>query len=195
VIAAKLQVKLFFADARPVLSRYIPVFHEWIKSSRLPELLIDVANYAHVFRGPGVALIGDEADYFIDASDGQEGLLYSRKRQAPPGPERLSDAFRKALFAAVLLKQTFQDEIGFRGDVILLRINDRLQAPNTEATFARLRPELERFSAVLFPGHRPALSFGGRGRQLFSVKFSGPSQEDVAVLLQRLAPPSPQVRS
>ena len=46
----------------------------------LPELLIDVANYAHVPKGPGVVLIGHGSDYFMDEGEGRLGLLYNRKR-------------------------------------------------------------------------------------------------------------------
>ena len=45
--------------------------------------MIDVANYAHVPKGPGVALIGHGTDYFIDEGEGRLGLLYNRKRGAP----------------------------------------------------------------------------------------------------------------
>src|SRR5256885_7330020 len=103
--AHKLQVKVF-AEGHPGLApeSFIPVFHGWIKHRLLPELMIDVANYAHVPKGPGVVLIGHACDYFMDEAEGRLGLLHSRKRSAPDAAERLGDAFRRALHAASLLE-------------------------------------------------------------------------------------------
>ena len=68
--------------------------------------MIDVANYAHVPKGPGVVLIGHGSDYFIDEGEGRLGLLHSRKRGAPDAGDRLADAFRRTLHAASLLEAT-----------------------------------------------------------------------------------------
>src|SRR6266540_565376 len=106
--AHKLQVKLFAEpDAARALSleAFIPVFHGWIKHQVLTELLIDVANYAHVPQGPGVVLIGHGADYFMDQGEGRRGLLHNRKRVPPAPSARLADAFRRVIHAAHLLEQ------------------------------------------------------------------------------------------
>ena len=58
-----INVKIYVEDDSAVdLSRFIDVFHSWIKQQLLDELLIDVADYRHVPAGPGVILIGHEAD-------------------------------------------------------------------------------------------------------------------------------------
>src|SRR4051812_7576093 len=101
--AQKLQLKIFVnADAAPSIDReaFIAIFHRWIKDRTLPELMIDVANYAHVPEGPSVALIGHGADYFIDEAEGRLGLLYNRKRSSPPAAERLDDLARRTFHAA-----------------------------------------------------------------------------------------------
>jgi hypothetical protein len=187
VNAAKLQVKLFIDGDVPHADRFIPVFHDWIKHHKLPELLIDVANYAHVPRGPGVALIGNDGDYFIDDTDGRTGLLYSRKREAPAPEVRLADAFRHVLNAAALLEKSFDGKLRFRTDELLFRINDRLQAPAGEATFAAVRPELDAFCGRLLGGHKLALT--GEARQLFSVKITSDDKADLATLLGRAGGP------
>jgi hypothetical protein len=187
VIASKLQVKLFIEGDVPHAERFIPVFHDWIKHHKLPELLIDVANYAHVPKGPGVALIGNDSDYFIDDTDGRAGLLYSRKREAPAPEARLADAFRRALNAAALLEKSFEGKLRFRTDELLFRINDRLAAPAGEATFTALRPELDAFCGKLLGGHK--LTLTGGSKQLFSVKITADGKSDLATLLGQAGGP------
>ena len=48
------------------LAAYVPIFHGWIQCKILDGVPIDVADYAHVPDGPGVMLIGHEADRSID---------------------------------------------------------------------------------------------------------------------------------
>ena len=68
---------------------------------RLEELLIDVADYLHVHNGPGIMLIGHEADYSLDNRAGRLGLLYNRKEQLDgTTQEKLAQAARAALTAA-----------------------------------------------------------------------------------------------
>jgi hypothetical protein len=187
VNASKLQLKVFIDGDVPHADRFILAFHDWIKHHKLPELLIDVANYAHVPKGPGVALIGNDSDYFIDDADGRAGLLYSRKREAPAPEARLADAFRRTLNAAALLEKSFEGKLRFRTDELLFRINDRLKAPAGEATFAELRPELAAFCAQLFGSHKLALV--GGAKQLFSVKITTDGKTDLATLLGRAGGP------
>lgn len=190
--AHKLQAKLFLdpAAGRVPLESFIPVFHSWIKRRALPELLVDVANYAHVPKGPGVGVVGHASDYFLDESEGRPGLLTSRKREAPAPAERLSDLFRRALHAALLLERdpALAGKVRFRTDEILFRINDRLAAPSSEATFAEVRPALDALCTKLLPGgHRLALV--GNARQLFSVQINAAAPADLETLLGRLGGP------
>ena len=133
----KLQIKLYTDRATGISPEaFVVVFHNWIKKKLLPELMIDVANYAHVPKGPGVALIGHGNDYFIDEGEGRLGLLYSRKRGAPEPGQRVADAFRRTLHAASLIENDASLAAGgakvrFRTDEVQLRINDRLGAPTT----------------------------------------------------------------
>src|SRR3954452_2331988 len=102
----KLQLKLYTDRATRISPEaFVVVFHNWIKKKLLPELMIDVANYGHVPKGPGVALIGHGNDYFIDEGEGRLGLLYSRKRSPPDAGTRVADVFRRTLHAASLLER------------------------------------------------------------------------------------------
>jgi hypothetical protein len=191
--AHKLQVKLYATSHQGVdAEAFIPVFHAWIKNEVLPELLIDVANYGHVPQGPGVALIGHGSDYYMDEAQGRLGLLYSRKRAAPPAGTRVVDALRRALRAAILLEQepAFDGKLRFGTGELLVRINDRLAAPNSDASFAAIRPELEKACATMFGDAPFELTRVGTARDLFGVKIVTQAKTDLATLLDRLGGPA-----
>src|ERR1700690_735126 len=152
--AQKFQLKILVdADsARAVaLAAFVPVFHRWIKERVLPDLVIDVANYAHVPEGPGVVLIGHGSDYFMDQGEGRVGLLHSRKRGAVPPADRLNDLARRTLHAPLLLEPapslSARLRVGVNG--LFFRINDRLAAPNGDRTFAAVRPEVDTLAPPL----------------------------------------------
>jgi hypothetical protein len=193
--AEKLQVRLYVdghAAGTPFpLEPFIPVFHGWIKHHTLKELLVDVANYAHVPSGPGVALIGHGYDYYVEETEGRPALLFSRKREAPPPAERLADTFRRAFHGAALLEkeQALGGKLRFRTDELLFRVNDRLAAPNSEETFAEVRPELEALCTKLFAGAPFKLTLAARPRQLFSVRITTDGKHDLATLLDRAGGP------
>jgi len=74
----RISVKYFVTDPTVVnLDEIVPVFHRWIQNQSVEGFLIDVADYKHVCQGPGVVLIGHEADYALDMTGGRPGLLYS----------------------------------------------------------------------------------------------------------------------
>jgi hypothetical protein len=191
--AHRLQLKIFVTPetaAAVEVDAFIPVFHRWIKEKVLPELLIDVANYAHVPEGPGVALIGHGSDYFADLGEARLGLLHSRKRSGPPAAERLSDLARRTLHVAALLERepSLGGRVRFATDELLFRVNDRLLAPAGEETLAALRPELEAFGASLFGGDVTLTPVGGP-RELFGVRLTGASPAPLSVLLERAGGP------
>jgi hypothetical protein len=187
---AKLQVKVFARPAPEVaLHAFVPVFHSWIRERRLDELLIDVVDYAHVPQGPGVLLVGHAADYYLDESNGRRGLLYSHKREAPEPKQRLRSAIQRALNAAALLEKepSLKGKLLFATEELLLRVNDRLAAPNTEETWLAVRPELERFMTELYGAQAFTLERTGADRDLFSVHLHAPNAPSLDVLLARLA--------
>src|SRR3989442_6323570 len=75
------RVKIFAREPVSIdLGDAIPIFHRWIQDRVCPEMLIDVADYRHVPNGPGVMLIGHEANYSLDNTKDRLGLPYSRKQ-------------------------------------------------------------------------------------------------------------------
>lgn len=167
--------------------RSVRVFHQWIKDRVLPEQIIDVADYSHVHHGPRVALIGHGADYYLDDSEGRPGLLYFKKRAAPPPHERLADAFRHCFTAARLLER----DAGFDAPPTLgtgelrLRFVDRLLAPNTDAGYEPLRELVEHFLAELY--RTPvAIVREGTEREPLSLRVRAEQAPTLDVLLERL---------
>jgi hypothetical protein len=135
-----------FADA-------IPAFHRWIQSRDLPELLIDVADYSHVPAGPGVLVIGHEANYALDNERNRPGLLYSRKvADGTTAGNGLRRAYDSALSASRRLEAEpeFQGKLKFNTGEIEITLNDRLLYPNTEDGWKSVEPELTAFLDGLY---------------------------------------------
>jgi hypothetical protein len=136
------------------LPAYIPLFHGWIQAGSLDGLPIDVADYGHVPDGPGVMLIGHEADRSLDLGEGRPGVVYQRKRE---GRGALKDRLAAAIEAADGLADELEADpaaggVRFGRDEILLRITDRLNAPNDDATLDALRPAIEAALERVRPG-------------------------------------------
>ncbi len=185
----KLSVKLFLQNPL-ALEEIVPVFHGWIQRQAVPShLLVDVANYAHVEGGPGVALVAHEANFYLDLFAGHPGLTYQRKQPAPGSfADRLHQAFAEAASAAARLEEEplLNGKTKFRTDQFTLKIADRLLAPNTDATLAALRPDIESFVTHLF-GPGTTLTRRGEARDLFELEISPANSVPLSALRSRLA--------
>ncbi|MGC2329922.1 MAG: hypothetical protein WA581_00575 [Candidatus Acidiferrales bacterium] len=186
-------VKLFLADAAGLnLEPLIPVFHSWITGSAFNEMLLDVADYRHVPSGPGVVVIGHEADYAVDNAGGRLGVRYNRKA-AVEGDNAfvLQQAARAALTAYRRLEEEprLGGKLRFNGREIEIFVNDRLLAPNRVETFEAVRTDLEAFARKLFRGAGDSLSYDSTRdpRSLFSVTLKSSRAFSAAELLQNLA--------
>ena len=184
----RIQLKLYAQRGFVIdTHRSVRVFHRWIKERVLSEQVVDVADYSHVHHGPRIALIGHGSDHYLDDSEGRPGLLYFRKRAAPPPHERLADAFRRCLTAARLLETDpgFDAPPKFGTGELLLRFVDRLQAPNTDAGYEPLRELVEHFLAELY--RKPVqIVREGTERELLSLRIRAESAPTLDVLLERL---------
>lgn len=145
-------LKIFLDDGEDLpLNEFVPLFHRWIQTAALDGLWIDVADYSHVPRGPGVLLIGHEANLGLDETGGRRGLLVSWKQPLEGTlAQRLLLASRVLLRAAHRLEEEPNLAVRFRTNELEIVFNDRLRAPNDEDTFSRLRPEIEAFLTEIF---------------------------------------------
>jgi hypothetical protein len=176
-VAVELQhvnVKLLLKDPASVdLHAVVPVFHSWIQEQVGEELLLDVASYAHVKDGPGILLIGHEADYSLDLTDGRLGLRYNRKALIEgTNASRLDQAARATLNALERLENDGRlgGKIQFDGRGLELFINDRLLAPNTEETRQAADPELRSLFGRLLAGEGYSVAYEADPRRLFGAQ-------------------------
>jgi hypothetical protein len=186
----KLQVKFYLASGSLELEQLIPVFHRWIRERLLDEIAIDVADYSHMHRGPGVVLVGHAADYYFDQHDGRDGLMFSRKRAASDTARGLSDGFRRALVACRLLEEetSLASPLRFSAGEALVRVPDRLHAPNTDASFAELEQELCAFGRKLYGADSVAVERIDAPGALLSARLRALTPPDgLASLLARLS--------
>jgi hypothetical protein len=184
-------VKLFVdGSEEELLEPLVPVFHRWIQEKPLEELLLDVADYRHVFHGPGVMLIGHEANYSLDNTDGMLGVLYNRKTPLDgTNQERLKQAARAALHALQRLQAEpkLNGKLRFDGTRIQLIINDRFLAPNTAETRAEAEPELKEFCKTLLGTSEYAAAYEQDPRRRFGVTWRTKRAIPTAQLLKNLA--------
>lgn len=142
-------VKIFVDGELPVApSGFIEVFHKWIQDKTLDELLIDVADYAHVPDGPGILLICHEADYSMDHTDGRWGCRYNRKAPlAGSNQDRLRQAMACVANVCRLLESRFAgaEALKFSRREFEVFINDRALAPNTPENLSAFKLEIQEF--------------------------------------------------
>lgn len=141
------------------LEASVALFHRYIQQQRLPGLLLDVADYAHVPGGPGVVLIGHDVDYGIDQSGGRAGLLVLRKRNRELAlAELIRDTLRFAFAAAAALEidgpSAFLLDLGR----LEIRVPDRLALRNDAAGAAALERAARPLLAALYGSAAPRVN-------------------------------------
>jgi len=163
-------VKIFVDGDLPVdPEQFINVFHSWTAEQSCDELLIDVADYRHVPAGPGVVLVGLEADYAMDNAKGRWGLLYNRKAAMDGSNE---DRFTQAFRAAASACHRLEDEVTglkFSRQEFQLFINDRALAPTVPETLDTCRGEIESFLQRLLGHGHATLTAEPESRRRFGV--------------------------
>jgi hypothetical protein len=183
-------VKLLVENPGDVdLEPLIPVFHSWIENQDGDELLIDVADYAHVPSGPGIVLIGHEGNYSVDNTDNRLGVRYNRKAPLNGGnQENLTQAVRAALTACRRLESEprLGGKLRFNGHDIEIFLNDRLIAPNDSATRNAADPDFQVFFRKLFRGKEYSMNYGSDPRRLFTALVKAARAASVTELLQAL---------
>ena len=146
--ASRISVKLWFsADDGLELDDFVPVFHGWIREQKLSdEVMIDVADYAHVENGPGVLLVCHEGHYVIERHAGRWALAYHRKRggETDDLDARVAVPLRRIAFAARLLEgePELSKKVRFETSTLELAVRCRLHAPNTTEVRATLVPAI-----------------------------------------------------
>jgi hypothetical protein len=190
MLPRRFSVKFFVTDPAQVeLSKFVPIFQRWIQRQLVEGMLIDVAAYEHVFEGPGILLIGDEADYSLDIRDSRPGLMYTRKRQIEGTlPDVLRTTTRLALIAATKLavEPTIKG-IAFDFSTVQITLLDRLHYPNTPEAFEAAKAEIQQFAGALYAGENTRLELAySDPREPLSLIVTAAGQYDGATLIDRL---------
>ena len=171
------------------LPALIPVFHRWIQRKTPPGLMmIDVADYSHVERGPGVMLICHEGYFAVGEADGGLGVMYANKRLATGWVrDRLRSCVYRVLAAASLLEQETQlpGPMTFETGRWMLRIDDRLVVPNSPESFDAMRGELQAAMDEIFDA-TVTLEHIDEPRTGLAVQVNAATSDDVATLLGRV---------
>lgn len=190
-----LNLKIFTRDSEKFdPEALIAVFHDWIRHRTLPGFLIDVADYRHVPRGPGVMLIAREAQYNLDEADGRRGLRYNQKCALPgDNAARLGEAFRNTIRAALLLEEKFPGDGGlsFARNEFEISVQDRVLAPSTPETFEKARPELEAFLREALGTEAFELRHRVDPRRVFTVSVHLEEDADLEALAARCTEQTP----
>lgn len=133
--------------------QFINVFHAWVARQSMPEMMIDVADYRHVPNGPGVVMVGHEADYYMDNTEGKPGLRYVCKAEKTgSNSDRIQQAFAAASSACARLEAEIPGLKFSRVD-FELTVNDRAVAPNNAETRNFLEAELPNIFSKMFGGN------------------------------------------
>jgi hypothetical protein len=189
----RLGIKVFAANPGSVPTMaFIPIFHGWIQKQALENhLLIDIHNYSHIHEGPGILLVAQEGNFSIDSAGGELGLLYYRKQLGSGAPQdHLASIVRSALQACCLLEAepALNGRVRFRTDELHVIANDRLLAPNDDATLAELEPIVSSVFERLLKRADFSLSRISRDpRERFAVRVQTNQAADVKTLLSRLS--------
>ena len=137
------------AELDPILT----VFDRWRQEADASSDWIDLADYAHMKRGPGVMMAGKREHFAIDTNEPGLGILCSiRAGLSGTNEERMAEAFQRHLALATRLigEPEWPGDFSVRSGEWKISINDRLGFPNTDENDAALRPALEAAAGVLF---------------------------------------------
>ena len=123
----------------------LTVFDRWRQETDAPEDWVDLADYAHMARGPRVMMAGKRDHFSLDTNVPGPGLLVqTRKGLSGSIEERFIEAMKRHLKLSVRLtgEKEWPANLVPQGARWSVAINDRLNFPNDDATEAALKPGL-----------------------------------------------------
>lgn len=186
----KLNLKIFIAHPETVpFETFIPIFHRWIQEQKMDDLLLDVADYQHVPSGPGIMLIGQNANYSIDNAQNRLGFLYNQKTVVEGNNH---DKLKKLFHIALLICQKLEQEEALKGklkfltDEMQFMINDRLNAPNTGETFQKVKEEISSFLDSFLGENAYSLHRPSDSRERFTLEIKNSASLSIGELLKRV---------
>lgn len=186
----RIYVKYFVNEPAAVdLPEIVPIFHHWIQQKSVEGLLIDVADYKHVYQGPGIILIGHEGDYALDTTSGRAGFQYTFKREfADTLRDNIRTAFRLALQGANQLEvePSLKGQVTFAATEAQLVLADALATPNTAEGYAAVAEDVYAVAAELYGEDVVIAQVENDPREHLTIRVIAPQANGVGELAQRL---------
>jgi hypothetical protein len=148
----RIDVKLLLdTPANPNLDPFLTIFDRWRNVEDHPCDWVDLADYAHMIRGPGILIAGKRDRYSINLNDPGPGLMTSTQGGLSGD---LQNRFSEAIERALQLNETLTSEPEFPAEFKVRKgnweifVNDRLGFPNDDATDLLVRPAVAGAFAV-----------------------------------------------
>lgn len=168
----RVDVKLLVANPEDSdHAAYTRILTRWLKADG--ERWMDIADYAHVPSGPIVMVIGDDAQFSVDASKGELGVLYSHRGELEgDDTQRLTSLLRTALQLVDDLEREDDCPIRVRTDRVDVAVNDRAAYPNTPDTAATLVKTVVAAAEEVFGGAPTSVEHVGGLDQRLGVRVT-----------------------
>ena len=143
----RIDLKVFVdAPAGANLDPIMTVFDRWRQEDGTASDWIDLADYAHMARGPAVMMAGKREHFAIDTNEPGMGILCSvRAGLSGTNEERFAEAFQRHLVLATRLggEPEWPADFSVRSGEWEISINDRLNFPNSDEKEEAVRPAAE----------------------------------------------------
>lgn len=176
------------APAGLSLDPFLAIFGRWRHDKNHPAEWVDLADYAHMAKGPGVMLGGKQCNFCVSTDDPGLGLLYAGKKDFEgPVENRVLEAFRRCirLSQALAAEPQFPPEMTLNTQSWELFINDRLQFPNTDATDRLLRTPIQAALDELFGAGDYAMTRDTDNKRRYAFSIRAEKPETLNTLLGR----------
>lgn len=184
----RINVKVFVAESSDVpLTDFIDLFHGWVQAT--DGIYHDVADYSHMQAGPGIVLVARDANVSIDETGDRRGLLYNQKGHLTGSNQsRLRAVLRSALENCRRIEEEplLNGKLRFLGNELLISINDRLLAPNTEESFQDIKSEFQSLAKTIYGDAEISLERDSDPRKRFNVHIKTSGSFDLEKLLSNL---------
>lgn len=186
----RIQIKIAAdAPANSNLDPFLEIFARWRMEKDHPAEWVDLADYAHMVRGPGIVLVGHRCNISFDLTNPGPGILYFAKKGLQGSlAERIATAFHDCfeMTKRLLSEKEFPSNIHLRTDAIEIRFADRLQAPNDAATDKELQPALRQVLDSLLGQNQYELNPQRDLGEAYGFSIRSKTPEPLDVLLERV---------
>ncbi len=187
----RIQIKIA-SDAPPHLSLdpFLEIFGRWRKEKEHPAEWVDLADYAHMPRGPGIVLVGQRCNLAFDLADPGPGILYAAKKGLSGSTEeRITSALQWCLdlSKSLVAEKEFPKGVQLRWDSLQIRFNDRLETPNNASTDEELRPAIRQVMDTLFGSQGYELLPHSDPAQCYGFSIAAKRADSPEALLERMA--------